>query len=311
MVGRAYRGADVGYPARSAASKPRRRCSVDWQELGSVAPVSLGPARAQAHWAAQAIAAAGETFLPHVPDTSHTAMRWDAGLAALAGAPLPGPDACRLALRLRDLTLLVVDAGGKSASEEPLAGATLAEAYASASRALCAHTRGRLDRALVHPGFELPAHPLAGGGRFEIDARALAELARWYADADLELRAFAARTRGAGPVLCWPHHFDLASLVAVEQDAAGEATKTIGVGLSPGDDFVREPYWYVNHGPEAESPRLPRLAAGEWFTDGWIGAVLRGSVHVAARGAAAQQALLRAYLASEVEASRAVLTAAP
>jgi hypothetical protein len=284
---------------------------MEWHELGAVAPGALAAARAQAHRAAQAIAAAGETFLPHVPDTSHTAMRWDPDLAALAGSPLPDPDAGRLALRLRDLTLLLVDAGGKTASEHPLGGATLAEAYASASRAVRAHTRGRLDRVLVHPGFELPAHPLATAGRFEVAPAALAELARWVADADLVLRAFAARTPGAGPVLCWPHHFDIATLVVIEADAAGEATKTIGVGLSPGDELIAEPYWYVNHGPEAEAQRLPPLAAGEWFTDGWTGAVLRGSELVAARGPAAQRALLRDYLASALEASRALLTASP
>ncbi len=282
---------------------------MDWQELGAVAPTALAPARAQAHWAAQVISAAGETYLPHVPDTSHTAMTWDAGLAALAGSAIPDPGACRLALRVRDLTLLLVDAGGKTASEQPLGGLTLAEAYGWASQAVRVHTRGRQARALVHPGYELPPHPLAGGGRFELDPAAQAELARWYANADLELRAFAARTPGASGVLCWPHHFDIASLVVVATDAVGEATKTIGVGLSPGDGCVAQPYWYVNHGPEAEDPVLPALAAGEWFTDGWTGAVLRGSELVAAGGGTAQRSRLRAYLASAVAASRELLRA--
>ncbi len=282
---------------------------MDWQELGAVAPAALAAARAQAHFGAQVISATGETFLAHVPDTSQTAMAWEAELAALVGSAIPGPDSCRIALRVRDLTLLLVDADGKTGALQPLGGATLAEAYGWASRAVGAHTRGRLGRALVHPGYELPPHPLADGGRFEVDPPAQAELARWYADADLELRAFAARTPGAGAVLCWPHHFDIASLVGVDVDATGEAEKTIGVGLSPGDAFIAEPYWYVNHGPEAEDPVLPRLAAGEWFTGGWTGAILRGSDLVALRGAAAQRAMLRAYLASAVEASRTLLTA--
>jgi hypothetical protein len=280
---------------------------VDWQELGAVEPAALSGARAQTHWAAQVISAAGETFLAHLPDTSHTAMAWDAGLAALAGAAIPGPDACRVAVRVRDLALLLVDADGKVAAETPLAGTTLADAYAWASQAVAAHTRGRLDRPLVHPGYELPPHALARGGRFAVDPAAQSELARWYADADGELRSFAARTPGAGPVLCWPHHFDLASLLAVETGAAGEATKTIGVGLSPGDEFVAEPYWYVNHGPEAEDPALPPLAAGEWFTEGWTGAILRGGELVGAGPAPAQQAKLRAFLRSAVAASRRLL----
>jgi hypothetical protein len=270
-------------------------------------PATLAGARAQTHWAAQVIAAAGETFLAHLPDTSHTAMAWDAGLGALAGAAIAEADACRVAVRVRDLALLLVDADGKVAAETPLAGTTLAEAQAWASWAVAGHRRGLLARPLVHPDYQLPPHALGRGGRFAVDAVAQAELARWYADADAELRRFAARTPGAGPVLCWPHHFDIASLVAVETDAAGEATKTIGVGLSPGDEFVAEPYWYVNHGPEAEDPTLPPLAAGEWFTDGWTGAILRGSELVGAGRTRAQQAKLRTFLRSAVEASRRLL----
>jgi hypothetical protein len=277
---------------------------MEWQELGAVEPAALSGARVHTHWAAQVISAAGETFLARVPDTSHTAMAWDAGLAALVGSATPAPDSCRIALRLRDLALLVVDADGKVAAEHALAGTTLAEACAWASQAVGAHTRGRLARPLVHPGYELPPHALADRGRFALDPAAQAELARWYADADQELRAFARRTPGAGAVLCWPHHFDIATLVAAERDAAGEPSKTIGVGLSPGDEFVAGPYWYVNHGPEAERPVLPHLAAGEWFTDGWTGAILRARDLVAAGRAPAQQARLRAFLDSAVEASR-------
>jgi hypothetical protein len=260
------------------------------------------------------IAAAGETFLPHVPDTSHTAMSWDAPLGALAGLPIPGPEPCRVSLRVRDLVLLLVDAGGRTPAREALAGGTLADASAWVARAIGVHTRGRTSRALVHPGFALPEHPLAAGGRFEAEPGALAELARWYANADRELRAFASRTPGAGPVLCWPHHFDLATLVVLEVDAAGEASRTLGAGLSPGDESIAEPYWYVNHwdaarDAESEPGKLPALAAGEWFTDGFTGAVLRGSELVAAGPAPAQQATLRAYLASAVEASRRLLTA--
>jgi len=282
---------------------------VAWQRLGAVVPKELAGARAQAHWAAQAISAAGETFVAHAEDTSHTAMQWDAAQGALVGALLPGPERLRVALRPSDLALLLVDASESALASQPLAGRTLAEAYAWVSGAVRDATRGRVDHALVHPGYELPPHAIARGGRFELDAPRLAELARWYADADAELRALAARTPGAGPVLCWPHHFDLATLVAVESGPDGAATKTIGVGLAPGDDLVAEPYWYVNHGPEAEGLALPPLAAGEWWTDGWTGAILRGEALVAAGGAAAQQALLRTYLASALDASRRLLDA--
>lgn len=272
-----------------------------WQRLGEVAPSRLGSARLEAHFAAQVIAAAGETFLPHVPDTSHTAMRWQAG--RLVGAALPGALPCRVALRVADLTLQLLGEGGAPAAELALAGSTLEEAYRFAAQAVRSHTGAARLRPLVHPGYELPAHPVAKGGRFAGDP-GLPELARWYANAAAVLERFQRETPGAGALLCWPHHFDLATLVALETDAAGEALRTLGVGLSPGDAFIDEPYWYVNHAPETSRSELPALACGEWLREGWIGAVLRGSALVAAGAAAAQQARLDAYLASAVAASR-------
>ncbi len=225
-------------------------------------------------------------------------MRWDAALGALVGQPLGG---ARLALRPSDLTLFVLAGEPQPVAELALPGHTLAEAYAWVSGAL--GRGGRRERGLVHPGYELPPHPIAEGGRFEI-AEGQDELARWYANADAVLRTFASETSGAGEVLCWPHHFDIASLVAVETDATGEVVCSVGVGLSPGDEFVPQPYWYVNHGPETGRAELPPLAAGEWFTDGWTGAVLRGDALVAAGDAAAQRARLAAFLAPAVATSR-------
>jgi hypothetical protein len=278
---------------------------MDWQRLGAVAPARLGAARIQAHWAAQVISAAGETYLPHVPDTSHTAMTWDPAREALVGREIPG--AGRVGLRVADLSLLLLAGEGAPAAQTPLAVRTLAEAYAWTSAAVAARTRAR-EVALVHPGYELSRDPLGSGGRFALDP-GLPELARWYANAAQALARIARETPGAGEVLCWPHHFDIASLIALETDRDGEALRTLGVGLSPGDAFVEEPYWYVSHFPETQRRELPKLAAGEWFRDGFTGALLRGSELVAAGDARAQAARLEAYLGSALPASRALAQA--
>jgi hypothetical protein len=282
---------------------------MSWQQLGAIAPADLVSARQHAHFAAQVISAAGETFAPHVPDTSHTAMVWDAAHEALAGRELPGAG-CRVALRVHDLGLLLLTNSGAIAAQTRLAGRTLAEAYAWAADALESHARGALAGALVHPGYALEPHPLERGARFAEDP-GLPELSRWFANADLELRRIARETRGAGEVLCWPHHFDIATLVVLESDAAGDPLRTVGVGLSPGDDFVSEPYWYVNHGPGTDRGELPPLAAGEWLRGGSPFAVLRGSEVVAAGAAAEQAARSRAFLASAIAASRTLALVAP
>jgi hypothetical protein len=278
---------------------------VGWNELGAVAPRELRAARLQAHWAAQVLAATGETFLPREADTSHTSMAWDAALGALVGRALPGDAACRIALRVSDLVLCLLGPDSASRAALALPGRSLDEAYRWTSEALREATRGARDRPLVHPGFALPEHALASGGRFARDP-GLPELARWLGNADGALRRLARQTRGAGPVRCWPHHFDIASLIEVAPGAPGGASRTVGVGLSPGDASIDEPYLYVNHWPATSRGVLPALAAGEWFREGWIGAVLRGSQLVASGDAAAQEGVLRAFLAAALPASRAL-----
>jgi hypothetical protein len=281
-----------------------------WNLLGQVAPRVLGGAREQAHWAAQVIAATGETFLAHEDDTSHTSMSWDAGLSALVGRPLPGEAACRIAVRVPDLSLCLLGPGDAPRAELALDGRSLADAYGWASETIRVATRGAHDRPLLHPGFELPEHPLAKDGRFARDP-GLTELARWFGNVDAALRKLARRTRGAGPVLCWPHHFDIATRIEIEPGRSGHAARTVGAGLSPGDASIDEPYLYVNHWPPTSRRALPPLVAGEWIREGWVGAALRGSQLVAAGDAAAQEGLLRAFLASAVSASRALALEEP
>lgn len=77
-------------------------------------------------------------------------------------------------------------------------------------------------------------------------------------------------------VRCWPHHFDLATLIPLATNEKGELTKSMGVGLSPGDDSLIEPYFYINKWPNMreEELRNSNLKNGYWNTSGWTGAVL-------------------------------------
>ncbi len=270
---------------------------MSWSRLGGVPLETLSAARQTLHHAAQTIAAAGETFVPHRPDPGHTALVWLESHRALASAEIAGRWPCRLALRVADLTLLLLDRQGAPHAQLALEGQTSADANAWAAEAIRVHTHGERSRPLVHPGFQIPGKV----ERFVAPRAELAELGRWYANADAELCRLALRTPGAGPVLCWPHHFDIATLIELG------GGKTIGVGLSPGDEGIAEPYGYVNYFPAQPGRALPLLDAGEWNTTGWVGALLRGSALVQASAAGAQQELWRRFVASAVAASQRLL----
>ena len=133
----------------------------------------------------------------------------------------------------------------------------------------------------------MPHHPVADGASFSLrDAEAFEELSRCYAEAARLLRAI------DDDVRCWPHHFDIATLLELG------GGKSIGAGLSPGDESCGEPYWYVNHHPATtRRDLLPLAGGGSWHTEGWVGATLPLS-----RGGDA-----KAFLGSAVAASRTLL----
>jgi hypothetical protein len=205
----------------------------------------MNDTRLQLHWAAQAVSGVARTVLPKQADDSHSALVWSKD-ALRAGDGKSG-------LRLHDLTLLY---GG---DEFPLTGRTLDDAFRFFEE--------RIGEPVARWGEAAPPeHPVAHGARFSPDVADLARFAESYATADRELR------RIHTPVRCWPHHFDIATLIE-----RGEG-RTIGAGFVPGDAQYPEPYWYVTPYPYPEDRNaFAPLRAGFWNVEGWFGAVLPDS----------------------------------
>jgi hypothetical protein len=291
--------------------------STRWMPVGGRSPADLVDARLQLHWAAQLVSAVGTTLLPAAADDSHTNLEWLAGTArepALASGLLAGqlttdPPRCRAALHPDTLELYLLDEHGAGVAHHRLHGLTLSQGMVWLEHEISAWRRQPLPGPLRRRELDLPEHTVGRGAVFRSDdAAAFAELARWYANADTVLRDLADRTPNASSVRCWPHHFDIATLITVEPSPPGAGARTIGVGLSPGDASYAEPYWYVTPWPHPDEPRLATLAAdGQWHRSGWLGAVLLGSRVVGEPSADMQARKVDAFLASAVQACRALL----
>lgn len=278
-----------------------------WEQLGERTPDELVDARLELHWAAQIPAAVGNTLIEARPDWTHLAFTWDDELQALVSADVPGKSAFRAGIRPIDLELFLVDGTGRFVSERSLVGCTLDEGLAWTAGSIAKHT-GRPPEELVLPDHVLPEHPTGSGEPFSFREPAeFEELARWFANADRLLREVKGSNAGASPVVCWPHHFDIATLIALDPGVEAEKARTVGVGMSPGDDTYPEPYFYVTPWPYPEGRPLPDLAGGgRWHVEGWTGAVLNGTRLV---GASDQAELARAFLGSAVRESMALLNA--
>lgn len=276
----------------------------DWKLLGRPAPGELQDARLQLHHAAQIVSAVGSTYLEARPDDSQPNMGWNAQQGALAGHFVEAPRRFQAALRLADLTLLLLDESGNTMGRKPLGGCSWEEGRQWLAQIIGSAVGA--SKQLQPPGYELPSHPVEQGQAFSLQpVEAFRELSRWYANADMVLREVESLYPQASEVRCWPHHFDIAILLILDPDEPDwDKARSVGVGMTPGDHDYPSPYWYVNHGPEPEDPAWPALAGGGyWHTEGWRGAVLTAERLVSTATAEGQAKQVRDFLRSAMEGS--------
>jgi hypothetical protein len=112
-----------------------------------------------------------------------------------------------------------------------------------------------LEDARQHVAGLVPAGPLSGEP-LDVDAKAAARLADWYAFGAEILSAIADAT--ASPAHLWPEHFDLAIEMGEER---------ANYGFSPGDEHHTEPYAYVG-------PWNAEVSGELWQATGFRGAEL-------------------------------------
>lgn len=282
----------------------------EWNFLqDQVAPngaLSLKEVRIQAHHAVQPIAAAGAALIPARSDYTHTSLTYVAEERAFFSVVLSDDRQLRGAVYIDDLALAVVVCANQTftpLARQSLVGWTLEESFRWFESALAdAGVKSGALSLPVYPDF--PEHSLARDGRFTATSDLLAELRRYYANTALVLQQTAAKIDGASAITVWPHHFDMATLIAVKTPSqpGGEDGRSVGVGLSPGDASNERPYWYVTPWPYPDPAKLPALSAGQWHTQGWVGALL-DSREVLAAGESGQAETVTAFLNEAIQAS--------
>jgi len=173
-----------------------------WSELGAIDPKALVEARLQAHHAVQWVTRAAHANLPAMPDDSHSNLGWEPRLHGLVSHDLITSDGSmyRCGLRVDAMTLFVAK-DSEMTSELRLDGRVDVDAASWIDDIL---TDLGLDRTGgVALPYDIPAHPVAAGGRYSgaADRPAFAELARWFEAADDILEEVKPRLAdiGSGP----------------------------------------------------------------------------------------------------------------
>ena len=246
------------------------------EHLNRHAPTALQAARAMAHQAVQLVTRAARANLPPAADDSHSNVGWHADLGGFLSQPIEKDGKqVHVGLGLQPLRL-VVNVDGKGAATLDLAGKTVTDAATWMDGELA--KLGLAAIADTQVPYDLP--PEVGAVTAFQDEPELTSLAAWFALAHDTLSVFAAKNAdlspGPSPVRCWPHHFDIATYVALETGDP-ETARGIGVGMAPGDEAYAQPYFYVNPWPHLSPANLPApISPGHWHTKGFVGAIATG-----------------------------------
>jgi hypothetical protein len=256
-----------------------------WRPITSLDRPSLHEARLQAHYALQWLARCARAYVPPQPNDSHTNLGWDEADGGFSTHPLP--NGTRLHLRISDLTLVILNTAGRP-QWLTLHDQTNADVRAWLGHELSA--KGFDARKLDDPSpYDMPSHPIASGVKYSIAnlVAALRDLSVWYANANSVLghvrQQLVTRGHDAPEVRCWPHHFDLDSLISLGGD------QTTGMGFAPGDEYYDEPYFYVSIYPEPKGMTLPEMPPiGHTHTHEFLAAIALASKIVAEKDQAKQ-----------------------
>lgn len=247
-----------------------------WTTLGSVEPAALADAARELHWAVQYVASAGQTFVTPRDDDSHRSMVWNADVGAFLSDEFSEGYGFRVGVRPDGLTLMLVDRTDQVLGAQPLAGLTRDQGYEWIVNGL-KNYMGQTVPEIGRPEYDMPDHAVNRGAAFRhahlSEHRALHAL---YASGAEVLEGLVASRDDASPVRCWPHHFDIATLLTLREAEGDDPARTVGVGLSPYGGGYDIWYWYVGPYPRPEPHTLARLDAGHWHTEDWVGGVLTG-----------------------------------
>ncbi|MGB1014491.1 MAG: hypothetical protein ACPG4T_10190, partial [Nannocystaceae bacterium] len=209
-----------------------------------------------------------------------------------------------------DLTLVVVDDEENVTTSQSLTGMSLADGLAWAKEALGS------EKALANRDYAMPEHSVGQGGVFGTANESFVELGRYYTSATALLDELAASEEGATAIAVWPHHFDLGGILFVPTEDGKkmdpEQAPQIGFGMSPGDEAIPEPYFYITPWPIPEGAKLPALENGAtWHTEGFTGAILHASTLVENAGVAEQRTNVERYFQGVLAASRNLIAGRP
>jgi hypothetical protein len=246
-----------------------------WRRLDPIPFEEISTARDMAHEAIQFIASAGISFAQKKEDDSHTNCEWSRSLKAFVGNLLGEKKQICLGLNIAEFKLFLLKENWTIIEEFDLKNKNLDDLVIWLKNNFESFGLD-FDQFTLDKHYEIPAKTISEGGKFLVEnEQSFQELSDYFSNAEIVFLSYINELTNATPVRCWPHHFDIATLLNI----GNEKLQSIGIGFSPGDNSNPEPYFYVTMWPypDANKVKFTELPAGTWNKEGWVGASLTAS----------------------------------
>jgi len=237
-----------------------------WNKIAPLPLSKLNEAKIELHRFVQLVAATGRSYYPSDSGDSHGTLLFDSGI--LKGKKLPNQQ--YFGLDIESFSLIHSgDARFSLENKSPNDGVLWVKEQLSAMN--FNPDQYSLKLPYVIPDYgpdDLIAKPK--------ERRYYQAFSQYYSNADFLLSQLKSTKYNNSDIICWPHHFDLATLKTLKSGTDPEESISIGIGFSPGDDTYNQPYFYLTPWPYPEPTKISglELESGHWHTQGWIGAIL-------------------------------------
>ncbi|MDC6361275.1 MULTISPECIES: hypothetical protein [Flavobacteriaceae] len=242
----------------------------------------------QFHLAAQYLATASKSFLPHKKDDSHTNLGFSVADKSLLTWPL-NTSGTQLGLNYGTFSL---DWKSSTTQSLSLKGKTHTEVVEWLSKMAEASELEKPYRYNLH--YSLP-YTMAEEEVFELYSNSeVEELIRLRSLAQKVLTTFLKDENLESEVRVWPHHFDTGAFAHLH-DGSG---KSVGLGLAIPDSMENDFYFYISGyrgNTQLRTWAFKPLAQGTWKNNGFNGAILPASDITEATTSAFFRQALKAY----------------
>jgi len=249
-----------------------------WYKLNNIDFSELSKTRKIYHLAIQNVAAVGRRFLPKKKDDSNANLEWIPSHKRLASRWIEGKIKFRSSIGFDDFTIHLVNSEIESISKFELNGKKHNQVLVWLEKQIVNIGLDASSLALNLP-YQLPVYPEAKGKPFNIEDFAFSkELGKYFHNSQIIIKEINSKIKNASDIRVWPHHFDISSLITINDTGNHETSSSINLGMSPGDDSIDEPYFYIVPWPYPEVMDLKELdTPAFWVTEDWFGGVLKSS----------------------------------